>query len=280
MRSLSFKIILLILASLIIPIISHAQDPNAEITSVSRSAEAEELNTKAMSILQERLDEKSLSEAISCLEQAAKLDPSREEIWIKLSWHYWLLGDEIPKKTRLDRKRRLELNKRGMSAGERAIEINPKSVGGLFWFTVNMAAMGEMKGILSSLRMGGTLLGNMNRVDRRDPYYLHGGTRRFGSEVFVNIPRWIVKKFGFKPEYIEEDLIESIQRWPEYFDNYINLAKVYWWNGNKDKALEQLEYVLTHSPDSMPEEKAENIRQQKIARRMWKGYTGREFPER
>jgi len=53
MRNLSFKIILLILASLIIPIISHAQDPNAEITSVGRAAEAEELYIQAIRVIKE-----------------------------------------------------------------------------------------------------------------------------------------------------------------------------------------------------------------------------------
>ena len=41
-----------------------------------------------------------------------------------------------------------------------------------------------------------------------------------------------------------------------------------------------LEFVLSNDPNIMPEEKAENERQQKIAREMWKEYTGKEWPER
>ena len=268
----------MLLGALVITIASLGIS-SAEETAVGRAAEAEELYIRAMTVLKESLEERSLSEAISLLERAAKLDPSREDIWVQMSWNYWMLGNELPK-TRKEKRKRLDLFKKGMSAGDNAIDINPKSAGGLFWYTVNMASIGEMKGILSSLWMGGTIFSNMSRVDRRDPGYLYGATRRFGSEVLMRVPKWLVKKFGFKPEYIEEDLLEDIQRWPKYFDNYTYLAKVYWWDRNKDKALEQLEHVLSHSPDCMPEEKAENIRQQKIARMLWKEYTGREFPKR
>ena len=72
----------------------------------------------------------------------------------------------------------------------------------------------------------------------------------------------------------------NIEKWPNYFDNYTYLARVYVWAGKKDKALDMLEFVLSHDPNIMPEEKAENARQQKIAREMWKEYTGRGYPER
>jgi len=241
---------------------------------------AQELYNQAMEILQESLEREEILKAVALLEKAGELDPSREEIWIQLSWKYWLLGDELPKNTREQRKKRLEWFEKGKKAGEKALELNPKSVGGLYWYTVNLASAGEMKGILSSLWLAGTLFGNMSRVDRRDPYYFYGATRRFGSEVFVRVPTWLTSRFGFKPEYIEEDLLYNIERWPNFFTNYVYLARVYWWKGDKENALKQLEYVITHNPEAMSEEKAENYRMQKIARKMWKEYTGKEFPER
>lgn len=246
----------------------------------TKDLDAKRLYGQAMAILSESLDEKSLREAIPLLERAVELEPLNEEYWIELSRRYWILGDDLPKASSEEKKRRLELFEKGMKAGEMAMRINPKSVGGMYWYTVNLASSGEMKGVLTSLWMAGTLFGNMGRVDRRDPYYLYGATRRFSSEVFVRIPRWLTERFGFKAEYIEEDLLDNIQRWPNYFDNYVFLARVYWWNGEKDKALKQLQYVLSHSPDLMPNEKAENKRQQRIAKEMWKEYTGKEYPER
>jgi tetratricopeptide (TPR) repeat protein len=264
----------------ILVIVAFCGSPCEAGSNSSRAQEPDLLYDQAMSILKESLDDKSLTEALALLEGAAELDPENEEVWIQISWRYWMRGDALPKESRQERQKRLELFGKGMAAGEKALAINPKSIGGMYWYTVNMASEGEMRGILSSLWMAGTLFGNMSRVDRRDPYYLYGATRRFGSEVFVRVPTWLTERFGFKTEYIEEDLLDNIKRWPNYFDNYTFLARVYWWEGSKDKALDMLEYVLTHSPVAMPEEKAENARQQVFAREMWKEYTGKEFPQR
>ena len=243
-----------------------------------KAAEAQALYQQAKDLLHERLDEAALREAIGMLEKASQLDPKSEAIWIEIAWRYWMVGDALPKKTGAQKEVRLKLFEKGMAAGGKAKAINPRSVGGLYWYTVNMASAGEMRGVLSSLSMGGTLFGNMSRVDRRDPYFLYGATRRFGSELFVRIPGFLTRQFGFTPEYTIEDLQANIERWPNYFDNYNFLARVYWWAEDKENALQQLEYVLGHDPAAMPEEQAENRRQQDFARQMWKEWTGKEYP--
>jgi len=235
---------------------------------------------QAMALLKERLDIPNLRQAIALLEKAAEQDPGNEEIWCQLAWRYWMMGDNLPKQTGKEREVRLEWFEKGQAAGEKALALNPKSVPGLYWYTVNMASAGEMKGILSSLMLAGTLFGNMSRVDRRDPYFLYGATRRFGSEVLIRVPTFLTSKFGFKHEYTVEDLEANIERWPNYFDNYNYLARVHGWAGEKDKALLRLEFVLSHDPGIMPEEKAENTLQQEIARKLWQEYTGKEYPAR
>ena len=145
---------------------------------------------------------------------------------------------------------------------------------------VNKAALGEMKGVMSSLSLGGTIFSNMVRVDRRDPYYLYGATRRLVSEVFVRVPAWLSKRFGFKPECIEEDLVMNIEKWPYYFGNYTYLARVYVWAEKKPEALDMLDFVLKNPADIMPGERADNEREQRIAREMWKEFTSKDYPER
>ena len=246
----------------------------------SSSPEAEKLYKEAMALLEESLTEANLGMSITLLERASVIDPGSEAIWIQLSWRYWLLGEDLPKETKDQRKRRTKLFEKGEAAGEKAMNLEKRSVGGLYWYTVNHAAAGEMKGVLSSLSLAGTIFSNMSRVDRRDPYYLYGATRRLTSEVFVRVPGWLSERFGFKPEYIEEDLLINLERWPNYFDNYTFLARVYIWSKEKEKALEMLSFVLKTPADIMPEEKAENERQKGIARTMWKEFTRKEYPER
>lgn len=244
------------------------------------AAQARAHYEQALALLKESLDESTRLQAIALLEKSAELDPGREEVWCQLSWRYWMMGDNLPKQTGKEREARLQWFEKGQAAGEKALALNPKSVAGMYWFTVNLASAAEMRGILSSLMLAGTLFGNMSRVDRRDPYFLYGATRRFGSEVLIRVPTWLTSKFGFKHEYSVEDLEANIERWPHYFDNYVYLARVHWWAGEKDKALARLEFVLSHGPEIMPEEKAENAHQQEIARKMWREWTGKEYPAR
>jgi tetratricopeptide (TPR) repeat protein len=245
-----------------------------------KAKSAHERYQEAVAMTRESLEQEVLLRAISLLEDASQLDPGREEIWVKLSDLYWCYGDSLPKETREQRSVRLEYFDKGISAGKKAREINPDSVGGLYWETTNMASGGEMKGILSSLWMFPTLLENMDRVDELDDFYDYGAVDRFWSEVTVRIPVWVTKRFGYTLEERATDLEDDIRREPGFFGNYTYLARIYWKIGKKDEALKALEYVLTHDPADLPERKADNINEKKAAGRMWKEYTGKEFREK
>jgi hypothetical protein len=161
---------------------------------------------------------------------------------------------------------------------DRAAGIDPGSEA--IWVEIAWRSWLEMNGVLSSLALTGTLLVNKGRVDRLDPDYLYGATRRLLSEVFVRVPGWLAEKFGFNPHLVEEDLLANIEKWPYVFSNYTFLARVYVWAKQKEKALDQLDFVLKGPADRMPEERSENEREQRIARRLWKEYTGKEYPAR
>ena len=246
----------------------------------SANPEAQKLYEEAVTLVQESLDAEHLAKAITLLERAAGIDPTSDVIWAEIAFRCWFRGEDMPKESKKDRQRRIEIFEKGLAAAEKAMVINKDSVGGIYWYTVNLAARGEMRGVLSSLALTGTLLINKGRVDRLDPDYGHGATRRLLSEVFVRVPGWLAEKFGFEPHLVEEDLLANIEKWPNFFANYTFLARVYLWADEKDKALAQLDYVLKSPADRMPEEKAENEREQLIARRMWKEYTGKEYPAR
>ncbi len=249
-------------------------------TPASANPEAQKLYEEAVTIVEESLDTEHLTKAIALLDRAAGIDPGSDVIWAEIAWRCWFQGEALPKDSKKDKQRRMEIFEKGLAAAEKARKINKESVGGIYWYTVNLAARGEMHGVMSSLALTGTLIINKGRVDRLDPDYLYGATRRLISEVFVRVPGWLATKFGFEPRLVEEDLQANIEKWPNYFANYTFLARVYIWAKEKEKSLAQLDYVLKGPADRMPEEKAENEREQRIARRMWKEYTGKEYPAR
>jgi len=246
----------------------------------SSNAEAQKLYVEAMTQVKENLNAEHLRKALALLDRAARIDPKSDAIWVEISWRCWLLGEDTSKESKKDRKLRAEIFEKGLAAGKNAMRVNKNSVGGLYWYTVNLAALGEMQGVLSSLALTGTLLINKGRVDRLDPDYLYGATRRLLSEIFVRVPPWLARKFGFTPHLVEEDLLVNIEKWPYFFSNYTFLTRVYIWADEKEKALDQLDFVLKGPADRMPEEESENERERRIARRMWKEYTGKEYPAR
>jgi len=242
--------------------------------------EAKALYDQALELFHQSLGDESLERTLELLHKSAEFDPESEDTWIRIAWVYWLMGDNMPKDAENAKERKEELYNKGADAGEKALALNKRSIGGLYWYTVNEAAAAEMRGILSSFNMAGVIFANMNRVDRRDPYYHYGATRRFGSEVLIRIPAWLTARFGYNPDYIVEDLQWNIERWPDYFTNYTYLAKVYVWLDEEEKALELLDYVLSHDPEKLYQARAENRMEQDRARRMWKELTGKDYGKR
>ena len=269
---------IILIASIIFATSGGPSPAAAAGTKASANPEAQKLYEEAATLVEESLDAEHLTKAIALLDRAAGIDPRSEAIWAEIALRCWFRGEDMPKESKKDRQRRTEIFEKGLAAAEKAMEINKESIGGIYWYTVNLAARGEMHGVLSSLALTGTLLINKGRVDRLDPDYMYGATRRLLSEVFVRVPGWLAAKFGFEPHLVEEDLLANIKKWPNFFANYTFLARVYIWAKEKEKALAQLDFVLKGPADRMPEEKAENEREQRIARKMWKEYTGKEYP--
>ena len=280
MHCKSYILLIILVAFMTIVVPGRSSPVMSDEPPASSNAEAQKLYVEAMTQVKENLNAEHLRKALALLDRAARIDPKSDAIWVEISWRCWLLGEDTSKESKKDRKLRAEIFEKGLAAGKNAMRVNKNSVGGLYWYTVNLAARGEMKGVMSSLALTGIMLINEGRVDRLDPDYLYGATRRLLSEIFVRVPGWLAKKFGFEPRLVEEDLLENIEKWPYFFSNYTFLARVYVWAKDKEKALDQLDFVLKGPAARMPEEEAENAREQLIARSMWKEYTGKAYPAR
>ncbi len=263
-----------LLAFLLLPVFCSAQSNQSD------EERAEILYQQAVDLILKDFSSPTLLRAIKILEQASQFDPKNDKVWSKLSSLYWHYADRLPKKKKQDRQKRLEWFEKGMDAGKKAMELNPKNVEALFYYTTNLASSGEMKGILNSLWMFPTLWDNMEKVDKMDPDFEQGSVDRFWSEVLVRVPNFVAKMFGFSKQDGIADLEEDIKKWPNHFSSYTYLARLLWNVKRKDEALDKLEYILTHDPNADPEWASENRYEQEVARKLWKKWTGKEFPQR
>lgn len=225
--------------------------------------------------------QKSVADATSKLEEATAACPDHEKAWTLLTQCYWQTGDWLPREKKDER---IALFTKGEAAADKALALNPKNIDALYWKTTNMASAADMKGWASSLWMFPTLLKNMDQIDAMDPHYYYGATKRFWTEVMSRVPLWLADKFGYD---IERDILlpieDEIKREPRYLGNYVYAARILWKVGGEDKqkqALSYLETAIKADPEALPAEAGDNAANQREARRLWKQFTGKDFPGR
>lgn len=243
-------------------------------TTPENRTKSEALLKEANAVLVGRTD-KDLQAARLKAEEASRLCPDCVGPWLLLSEIYWNIGDRST-----DQAQRAQWFAKGEAAGDKAMALDPKSAGPLYWKTTNLASASDLKGWSASLWLFPTLLKNMEEVDRRDPHYYYGATERFWAEVLNRVPLFLADRFGYKPADVARDLDAEIKREPRFFANYTYAARLYWKMGQKDKALERLAYVLSHDPAALPEFRGDNQQHVLLAKKLWKEYTGRDYPQK
>ena len=268
--------VILILAAFICPA-GLARD---QVCSDDAGAKADELYAQSGFVFTKDRTPQTMLEAIKLIEQAVQICPDHEKSWALLCELYWQYGDALPKKTRDDKKVRIEWFTKGEAAGDKALAVNPDNVQALFFKTCNMGGGADMKGWSSSLWMFPTLKENMEIVDQKQPHYLYGGTARFWCEVLFRVPLFLAGQFGYTVEGRLQILEDEIKREPRYFSNYNYIAPLYWKTDEHDKALRYLKKVIEGDPNAFPEQAGVNRMEQRRARRYWKHFTGKDYPER
>jgi len=246
-----------------------------------KNPEAQKLADQLYELMSKDVSKKAYGKAIGLMEKAVKIEPDNDELWVELSGDYWEYGDKLPKETAEQKKIRIEWFTKGIEASEKAMEIK-KSAGAHFWYATNLAARGEMKGIIQSVPLFPTLVKHMNRCDELDPDYLLGGTARFWSEVITRVPNLALRLAGMSKEAAINDLKNVIKKNPLYFNNRIFYARYLMRLDEKKGAMEQLEFVLSHDPKETdnPTLHSQNIIDQVEARKMWIEITGKPYCQR
>ena len=252
---------------------------------LARPWSAEEAQTKkimdeAAALLGEADTEARISLAVGMYRQATELAPKYDETWSGLGNALFLQGLIIPLEEKGAKPQKLALYGQARAACNKAVGLNSQSPGANVCLANLLLAEGEVKGIWASAMVLPEVFKLSDKVAPKDPYYDDGAIFRTFAVVVYVVPTWIVRRFGFSPEQILPYLDQAVERQPNRFVNYTVRAGILSKLEQKDRALADLQYVLTHDPNMLPGSQQENRKQQKEALGQWKKIAGKEYPGR
>ena len=245
-----------------------------------REKQAQALVDQAGKILAAAETEAEHDRAFTLYREACAVAPDYDPAWSGLGNAYLIRGLRLSENETASAVRQLELFAQGKSACTRAQELDPQSPAANCCLANLLFAEGGVKGIWASAWVLPEVFKLTDRVAEVDPYYDDGAVFRTFGVVFVTVPLWISKSFGYDPEQMLPYLDQSIAREPNRFVNYTVRAQVKEKIEQPVAALQDLDYILAHDPASPADFELENRTQQREARRRWKELTGKDYPER
>jgi tetratricopeptide (TPR) repeat protein len=223
----------LILGVLFNPFCLLAEEPSVHPTeTTSKDPTLMSLFTEADTAYQARGDLSEVQRAIELYELVLKDHPDHYEALWRLTRAAWWLGYNLEAK-----KEKIHIYKKGIEAGQKAIELYPDSVEGHFWLGTIKGSYGEAKGVLKSLFLVGPIREEMDHVIRLDKTYEGGGGYRLLGILDYKVPRFA----GGSRGRAEQRLIMAYHSDPNNPFNLYYLAEYYHRVKNPEKALNYLE---------------------------------------
>jgi tetratricopeptide (TPR) repeat protein len=208
-----------------------AQEPSQDPLSASRAA------------YQQRASSGHAKAAVDLFGQALKADPkSYEAAWegARACYYYghYCLADAPDSEL-------LALFQDGINRARAAVALNPKGAEGHFWLGVLDGVYGETKGIFKSLSMVPEIKQEMAAASAINPSVEGGGPDRVLGRLYFKLPGF---KGGDNKKSIEH-LEKSLQDAPTNALTRLYLAETFKSEGMKDKALEQVKFIIAMTPD-------------------------------
>ncbi len=238
--------------------------------------QAEALNAQADCVKDE-------DEALALFREAAKVAPNYDRAWSGLGMALWNRTNFMPRDTKEQKAEMEKVLAEGKQACQKAIALDPNSVAGNYWLSNIILTEASLGSWLKGAVVLPEVFKLTDQVAAVDPYYEYGAVFRTYAVVVSTVPVWLSARLGYSPEIILPYLDKGIEMEPNYFGNYTTRAGVYLKLGdepNKQKALSDLEFVLTHDPDKLAGSQSDNRRLQKEAGQTWKQITGKNYPAR
>lgn len=152
-----------------------------------------------------------------------------------LAWVCFIIGD-LPSSTKQGK---LDAYDRGRRAAARAIELDPKSVGGHFWVATNTARWGQTNGVLRSLFLLPTVERHLQAVLDLDPAFTPAYS--LAGNIYAEVPGLL----GGDLNRAEAMFRKGLQQNAKFTGMRVGLAKTLIKQKRVAEARRELEAVLT-----------------------------------
>jgi tetratricopeptide (TPR) repeat protein len=167
-----------------------------------------------------------------------------EAAWKLARACYWLGGHVAASERR-------QQYERGVTAGRRAVELDPDRPEGHFWMAADMGALAESSGLLAGLRYRSAVKRELEVVLKIDAAYQQGSADRALGRWYLRVPGL----FGGSKEKSVEHLQRSLDYDPDSAASHYFLAETYLEMDRPEDARRELQKVLDAPlhPDWVPE---------------------------
>jgi len=220
----------------------------------------------------QRAEEAPLAACIGKWEEAAEIDPSDHEHWVRLARAYYFLADGHMRFDEARNEEMIATFEKGIQAAERALvalspdfaqrmragtrieeavaALDEAAVPALYWRSSNMGKWGIAKGFATILSYKDEIRAIMARCLELDANYFHTGPHRYFGAFYAKVPAFA----GGDLERSREHFDTSLRGAPYYLGTRTLLAELYAVK-SQNRALfeEQLNAVIEADPDANPE---------------------------
>lgn len=216
----------------------------------------EQIHNKVRKLIDEReLDDENLEAARDELFELVETDSECDWAYGLLSEiNYWF-GEYAT-----DAADKLAFYEEGVECGKTGVEIDEDSLEANFWLAVNSGSYGQEKGIMQSLAMISPIKEAAEKALALDANYFYGGPYRVLGRLYNKAPGFPFSIGNNKKsvEYLEK----AVEIGPKFFLNRLFLAETYISDRKKDKAREQLNWILDAPLNKNHETEDEEIKRQ------------------
>lgn len=205
------------------------------------SQEAEDLIAQGDELYAQMKDMASAEEVLAKYREAVPKTEDKYEVYWRIARILYYIGDHTERK-----KDKKTIFSQGIYYAKKAIELETEKPDGHYWLGVNYGVYGEAKGVLKSLSLVKPIKKAMNKVIELNRSYEDGGPDRVLGRVYFKLPGFAG---GSKKKSLEH-LVKSKELGHNDALTRIYLADTYLALKERDKAREELEYVLNMESDS------------------------------